>query len=74
MRRSQPGDTELRKLVDGIKTGKEWSDLFPGVATLQINSSGEGPSLAIRLTKKKGEASRLPPHNQFFLYSNFYLT
>ncbi len=59
--RSQPGDAELSRLVGHIQHGKDWRDLFPGVAALQTGSSGEGPSLSIRLTKRDGDAVHLVP-------------
>jgi hypothetical protein len=35
--------------------------LFPGVATLIIVPSKDGPGLSLRITKKEGEAVRLVP-------------
>jgi hypothetical protein len=59
--RSQAGDAQLRRLVAEVQRGKDWRDLFPGVAALEITSSGEGPSFSIRLTKREGEAVHLVP-------------
>jgi hypothetical protein len=50
----QPGQKELTELSQGIKAGKNWETLFPGVSVINITSSGEGPTLNLRITKKEG--------------------
>jgi len=59
--RSQPGDTELKKLVKEIQSGKSWRQIFPGMASLRLTTEGSGLSVSIRLTKKAGETVRLVP-------------
>lgn len=59
--RSQPGELELRKMVRDIKEGKSWQDIFPGVASLQLETTGTGINVDIRITKKEGEAVHLVP-------------
>lgn len=59
--RSQPGEFELRKMVRDVKNGKSWKDIFPGVASLQLATTGTGINVDIRITKKEGEAVRLVP-------------
>jgi hypothetical protein len=59
--RLQPSDAELNRLVRGIQANKSWQDLFPGVASLQISSLDEGPTISFRLTKREGEAVHLVP-------------
>lgn len=59
--RSQPGDSELRRIVKDIQDGKSWQDIFPGVASLHLNTQGSGLSVSIRLEKKAGEAVHLVP-------------
>lgn len=56
---SQPSKSELDKMIRGIQEGKLWTDLFPGVATLRLNTDGTGLSFSIRLTKREGEAIHL---------------
>jgi len=59
--RTQPSKPELEGVARQIEKGKNWRDIFPGVASLSLDSSGEGPSISIRLTKKEGEAVHLVP-------------
>ena len=59
--RSQPGEGELNKLLDQVRSGKSWEQLFPGVASLELATDGEGMSIAIRLTKSEGEPVHLVP-------------
>lgn len=57
--RSQPSEFELRKMVKEVRAGKKWQDIFPGVASLQLSTKGTGINVAIRITKKTGEAVHL---------------
>lgn len=50
----QPTDAELAGSIKGIQAGTCWRDLFPGVASMDMSSSGTGPSFALRLVKKEG--------------------
>jgi hypothetical protein len=59
--RSQPGEGELNKLLDQVRSGKSWQQLFPGVASLELATDGEGIGIAIRLTKSEGEPVHLVP-------------
>jgi hypothetical protein len=59
--KSQPSDRELDGIVKRIKAGDGWRAIFPGVATLRIDPSAAGPGLALRITKKEGEAIHLVP-------------
>ena len=59
--RTQPTERELAGLIRKIQGGVKWQDLFPGVASLQIDADGTTLSLSIRLTKREGEAVHLVP-------------
>jgi hypothetical protein len=59
--RSQPSDLEVKKLVKDVQAGNEWKDMFPGIASLHLSSTGTGINVDIRITKKEGEAVRLVP-------------
>ncbi len=59
--RSQPADSELSKLLQKITEGKKWHQLFPGIATLSLDTSGTGINVSIRITKKEGEPVHLVP-------------
>jgi hypothetical protein len=52
--RLQPSQNELTQLSVSIKKGKNWEDIFPGVATINITATGQGPSIDLRITKKEG--------------------
>jgi hypothetical protein len=59
--RSQPSEGDLRKLLRDVQENKPWQELFPGVASLQLDTTGTGLSVTLRLTKKEGEAVQLVP-------------
>lgn len=59
--RSQPSEFELRKMVRDVREGKNWQEIFPGVASLQLETTGTGINVDIRITKKEGEAVQLVP-------------
>ncbi len=59
--RSQPTETDLNKLIKGIKKGTKWEDLFPGIASLNLSTEGTGLNVSIKLTKKEGEPVQLVP-------------
>ena len=40
--RSQPTEYELQKLIKEVQSGKEWQNIFPGVASLELRTDGEG--------------------------------
>lgn len=47
-------DEELSGLRETIRTTDEWFDVFSGIAQTKLSSTGEGPKVAIYLTKKDG--------------------
>ncbi len=57
----QPGQAELRKIANEIQNKKSWDEIFPGVASINLTTQGYGPSLDLRLSKKKGIPVRLVP-------------
>jgi hypothetical protein len=59
--RSQPSEFELRNMVKEVRAGKEWYEIFPGVASLQLSTEGTGIQVEIRIRKREGEAVRLVP-------------
>ncbi len=56
---AQPGEAQLNKLVRGVAAGKDWTELFPGVASLQLETTGTGLTVSLRITKSEGEPIRL---------------
>lgn len=59
--RSQPSELEVNALARKVREGKSWQEIFPGIATLQINTEGEGVNVSIRIVKKAGEAVQIVP-------------
>jgi hypothetical protein len=60
--RTQPGEGDLNRLLKKVRAGKSWRDLFPGIASLELSANTEeGIPVAIRITKKEGEAVHLVP-------------
>jgi len=59
--RSQPSKYELEKYLTQASEGLKWQDIFPGVASLELDTDGTGLSVSIRLTKSTGEPVRLVP-------------
>lgn len=59
--RVQPGEGDLRRLMEHVRANKTWQELFPGVAAMQLDVDGEGPSINLRLTKKEGIPVQLVP-------------
>lgn len=57
----QPGAAELRSVMAEAKAGKAWTELFPGVAQLNLTASGTGPSLDLRIAKKEGIPTQIVP-------------
>lgn len=52
--RLQPSDKYLEKIEKQIRSGRNWDEVFPGVASINLTSEGTGPSLDLRITKKEG--------------------
>ena len=50
----QPSDGELKKICKRLAEGDVWSSVFPGVASINISTELDGPTLSLRLTKNEG--------------------
>ena len=55
----QPTDEELSGQVRELRAGRTWRDLFPGIASLQLSTSGSGLTYSLRISKKEGVPIRL---------------
>jgi len=53
-----PTEAELRRNIRRLRDGEDWRTVFPGVATLRLDTSGNGLTFSLRLTKREG----LPVH------------
>jgi hypothetical protein len=52
--RALPRESDLQEVLREIQRGKAWTDLFPGVASIEVTTTGTGPTLSIRWTKREG--------------------
>jgi hypothetical protein len=59
--RSQPSKYELEKYLKQTSKGKRWQDIFPGVASLKLDTDGTGLSVSIRLSKSEGDPVQVVP-------------
>jgi hypothetical protein len=59
--RNQPSELEVNKLSKEVRTGKKWEEIFPGLASLDITTTGGGINVDIRITKREGEKVQLVP-------------
>jgi hypothetical protein len=56
-----PSDEALVKLARSIQRGKEWHEIFPSVASIQITTNGYGPALEMRIEKREGVPIQFVP-------------
>lgn len=52
--KGQPSDADLRRIGKEVTKERAWTDVFRGVAAVEIHADGSGPSLSLRLSKKEG--------------------
>ena len=57
----QPGRSDLTKIANRVREGKKWEEIFPGVASIDFTTKGYGPSIDLRITKKKGTPVTIVP-------------
>lgn len=57
----QPGDGELRRLGQRLVVGESFSDVFPGIGSINFSTDGSGPQMGLRITKKEGVPVTLVP-------------
>ena len=55
----QPSDYELEKVCKRLAAGEVWPSVFPGVASINITTELDGPTLSLRLTKNEGTPVQL---------------
>lgn len=59
--KGQPSAGDLRRTGQELLAGKNWPEVFAGVAAVEISSDGTGPTLSLRLSKKEGIPIQLVP-------------
>lgn len=60
-KKHQPSNSELNKASEKVSSGIPWDKIFPGLALIQISTSGYGPSFNLKITKKSGTPVHLVP-------------
>jgi hypothetical protein len=59
--RSYPTESELNRYEKQVRAGKDWTELFPGVASLKLDTTGTGLNVSLRIVKKGGEPITVVP-------------
>jgi Domain of unknown function (DUF3644) len=49
-----PSEADLRRSIKRLRDGEDWRTVFPGVASLRLDTSGTGLTFSLHLTKKDG--------------------
>ena len=57
----QPTDPEIKSLAVDVLAGRNWNEIFPGVATIELTADGSGPNLSLRISKKEGTLIQIAP-------------
>ena len=57
----QPNAGRLNRIGKELAGGRKWQDVFPGVASMEITTSGAGLSFSLRWTKKEGAPIHVVP-------------
>lgn len=52
--KGQPSDADLRHIGEEVSRNRPWTEVFSGVAAVEITADGTGPTLSLRLSKKEG--------------------
>jgi hypothetical protein len=59
--KQHPSDAGLNRMLKDVKKTKDWRTVFPGISTLQLDTSDSGLAVHIRVTKNEGQAVHLVP-------------
>jgi hypothetical protein len=57
--KQQPSESELRRIGRELMAGKDWTEIFVGVAAIELTPEGSGLGLSLRITKKEGSPVHL---------------
>ena len=55
----QPTERAIEDICSHLKDGNGWAEVFKGVSTMNLASTGEGPTLALRISKRNGLPIRI---------------
>ena len=51
---TQSSERDLNKILQSLAEKDEWQSIFPEIASLNINTEGDGLNITLRITKKEG--------------------
>jgi hypothetical protein len=56
---TQPSNGDLNRIIKLLSKNEDWGNIFPGVASVRLNTGGEGLNISLRIGKKEGVPIRL---------------
>jgi len=59
-----PTKAEVDDIIEDVEEGRDWTDVFPSVASLNFSAEGEGPTMTFKLTRSEGEPVRVIPEEE----------
>lgn len=59
--RVQPSASDLNQVLKAVAKGRPWDKVFPGIAGLKLDSSGDGALFSLRIKKQEGVPVRVVP-------------
>lgn len=59
-----PTKSEEEDLLEKVDEGRDWTDVFPNVASLNFAAEGEGPTMTFKLTRSEGTPVRVVPEEE----------
>jgi hypothetical protein len=59
-----PTKAEVDDILEDIEEGQDWTEVFPGVASLNFAAEGEGPTMKFKLTRSEGTPVRVIPEEE----------
>ncbi len=54
-----PTDEALDQHLAELRAGRDWRDVFPGVARLELSTTGSGLNFSVRISKREGMPVRI---------------
>lgn len=59
--KDQPTSSDLQAVGKQLLKGMDWKDVFRGASAIELSTSGSGPSLSLRFTKREGIPIQVVP-------------
>lgn len=52
----QPSSKEVLKAIENTRNGRDWRSILPGIASLQLDTTGNGLSYSVKITRETNAA------------------